>query len=55
MDRAGFGLKITYINLDINFSHLKNSPICPMLDNMSHVGQYVQYWINKAISQQADY
>ena len=48
MDMAGFGVKITNLITDINFSNQKQS-------NMSNIGQYVHYWINKAISQQADY
>ena len=39
---------ITDINLYINFNQMNSSPIHPILDN-------VQYWINKAISLQADY
>ena len=29
---------ITDINLDINFSHIKSSPMCPILKNMSNIG-----------------
>ena len=28
---------ITDSNLDINFSHIKSNPICPILDNMSNI------------------
>ena len=45
---------ITDINLDINLSHIKSSPICPKLDNMSNIG-LIKLYLSKQTTNRAGF